>query len=73
MEGRILRFFLTLIAPMPATFEQRLFGISGIDTLDPRNIEAVLSSQFNGTLPFVPFFLLDSPLRDWVLRDEADK
>jgi hypothetical protein len=50
MEGRILRFFLTLVTPMPATFEQRLLGISGIDTVDPRNIEAVLSTQFNGTL-----------------------
>lgn len=46
MEGRILRFFTMLIAPLPPTFEQRLLGISGIDTVDPKNIEAVLATQF---------------------------
>jgi hypothetical protein len=47
MEGRILRFFSNLVAPMPPTFEQKLLGLSGIDTVDPKNIEAVLGTQFN--------------------------
>jgi cytochrome P450 len=46
MEGRILRFFTTLIKTVPPTFEQKLFGISGVDTVDPKNIEAVLGTQF---------------------------
>lgn len=46
MEGRILRFFNMLISTMPPTFEQKLLGLSGIDTLDPKNIEAVLGTQF---------------------------
>jgi hypothetical protein len=50
-EGRILRFFNGLISPLPATFEQKLLGISGIDTIDPRNIEAVLGTQFTGVFP----------------------
>ncbi|KAK0116170.1 hypothetical protein ONS95_013200 [Cadophora gregata] len=37
-----------LIAPLPPTFEQNLLGVSGIDTIDPKNIEAVLSTQFTG-------------------------
>jgi hypothetical protein len=49
MEGRILRFFTNLVQSMPPTFEQKLLGLSGIDTVDPKNIEAVLSTQFNGT------------------------
>ena len=51
MEGRILRFFNMLISRLPPTFEQKLFGISGIDTIDPRNIEAVLGTQFTGMFP----------------------
>jgi len=54
MEGRILRFFTTLINTVPPTFEQKLFGISGIDTVDPKNIEAVLGTQFTGIPIFFP-------------------
>lgn len=50
-EGRILHFFSRLISPLPATFEQKLLGISAIDTIDPRNIEAVLGTQSTGMLP----------------------
>jgi len=30
------------------TFEQNLLGARGIDTIDPENIEAILSKKFNG-------------------------
>ncbi|KAL2062429.1 hypothetical protein VTL71DRAFT_6695 [Oculimacula yallundae] len=46
-EGRILRYFTKLIAPLGPTFEQKLLGAIGIDTLDPKNIEAILSTQFS--------------------------
>ncbi|KAL1626012.1 hypothetical protein SLS56_007070 [Neofusicoccum ribis] len=45
-SGRILALFDLLVSRTGTTFEQRLLGISGIDTIDPENIEAVLSSQF---------------------------
>ena len=48
VEGRILRFFTALINTVPPTFEQRLLGISGVDTVDPKNIEAVLGTNFSG-------------------------
>ena len=54
MEGHILRFFTDLIKAVPPTFEQKLFGISGVDTIDPKNIEAVLGTQFTGIPIFFP-------------------
>jgi hypothetical protein len=50
--ARILRFFVKIVEGLPPTFEQKLLGISGIDTVDPRNIESVLATQFTGGLPF---------------------
>ncbi|KAK8184355.1 cytochrome P450 [Phyllosticta citribraziliensis] len=45
-SGRILALFDRLVSRTGTTFEQRLLGVSGIDTIDPENIEAVLNSQF---------------------------
>ncbi|KAF1984945.1 cytochrome P450 [Aulographum hederae CBS 113979] len=45
-SGHILSFFTRLIEESGTTFEQILFGSRGIDTIDPENIEAVLSTQF---------------------------
>ncbi|KAF4545342.1 N-alkane-inducible cytochrome P450 [Lasiodiplodia theobromae] len=45
-QGRILQYFDALVSRTGHTFEQRLLGVSGIDTIDPANIEAVLSTQF---------------------------
>ena len=56
--ARILRFFVTVIEGLPPTFEQRLLGISGIDTVDPRNIESVLATQFTGGFPFCIIYLV---------------
>lgn len=48
-QGRILQYFDALVSRTGHTFEQRLLGVSGIDTIDPDNIEAILSTQFKGT------------------------
>ncbi|SMR57253.1 unnamed protein product [Zymoseptoria tritici ST99CH_1E4] len=46
-EQRLLHFFNDLVRSTGNwTFEQRLLGISGIDTFEPENVEAVLSTQF---------------------------
>ena len=54
--ARILRFFVELVERLPPTFEQRLLGTSGVDTVDPRNIESVLATQFTGGFPFCTNF-----------------
>ena len=46
--GNILDFFLALVRRTGDTFEQVLLGARGLDTQDPENLEAVLSTQFNG-------------------------
>ncbi|KAF2197371.1 cytochrome P450 [Delitschia confertaspora ATCC 74209] len=46
-EERILAFFLTVVEESGTTFEQSLLGARGIDTIDPENIEAVLSKNFD--------------------------
>ena len=47
-KGNILQFFNGIIAKLPPTFEQKILGLSGNNTFDPRNIEAVLATQFSG-------------------------
>lgn len=39
---------MSLIERTGDTFEQVILGARGIDTRDPKNIEAILSTQFNG-------------------------
>ena len=45
---QILQFFLDVVAQSGNTFEQKLLFSRGVDTIEPRNIEAILSSQFSG-------------------------
>jgi hypothetical protein len=47
-QGLILEFFVKIVSQTDNTFEQVILGGRGIDTQDPENIEAILSSQFNG-------------------------
>lgn len=47
-KQQILQFFLDVVAESGNTFEQNLLFARGIDTIEPRNIEAVLSTQFAG-------------------------
>ncbi|KAG9251386.1 n-alkane-inducible cytochrome P450 [Emericellopsis atlantica] len=54
-EERVLRFFVDVVGDSGNTFEQRLLGVTGIDTIDPENIEAILSTDFaNYTLGLRP-------------------
>jgi hypothetical protein len=46
--GQILQLFQELINETGTTFEQILIGERGIDTIDPENLEALLSTQFTG-------------------------
>ncbi|KAI0544108.1 cytochrome P450 [Xylaria curta] len=45
-EGRILKFFLIIIDECGFTFVQHLFAVSGIDTIEPENLETILSTNF---------------------------
>ena len=47
-KQQILQFFLHVVKESGNTFEQNLLFARGIDTIDPKNIEAVLSTQFTG-------------------------
>ena len=46
--GTILTFFVSLVERTGANFEQNILGARGIDTVDPRNVEAILNTQFKG-------------------------
>ncbi|KAL4813454.1 cytochrome P450 [Aspergillus spinulosporus] len=43
---QILKFFLDVVDKSGTTFEQNLLFARGIDTIDPQNIQALLSTQF---------------------------
>lgn len=45
-QQQVLQFFLDVVAESGTTFEQNLLGSRAIDTIDPANIEAVLSTNF---------------------------
>lgn len=47
-EQRLLRVMGDIVLKTGPTFEQRLLGFRGIDTVDPINVEAILSKQFDG-------------------------
>ncbi|KAL4752594.1 hypothetical protein BDW72DRAFT_211555 [Aspergillus terricola var. indicus] len=43
---QILKFFVNVVDKSGTTFEQNLLFARGIDTIDPQNIQALLSTQF---------------------------
>ena len=45
-EERVLRLFIQVVGDSGTTFEQSLLGVKGIDTIDPENLEAILSTDF---------------------------
>jgi hypothetical protein len=47
-KKNILQFFLEIVAENGYIFEQNLLFARSIDTIDPENIEAILSTQFEG-------------------------
>jgi hypothetical protein len=53
-EGTIMKFFVDIVNGVGAhTFEQRLLGARVVNTIDPMNIEAVLSTQFHGMIYYL--------------------
>ena len=46
--NQILRFFISVLENTGNTHAQLLFGLRSINTVDPRNIEVILSTQFKG-------------------------
>lgn len=71
-QGHILDFFLKIVSRTGNTFEQRILGARGIDTQDPENIEAILSTQFNGMSSHLSHLESHSFLRirSWSARAE---
>ena len=49
-RGQLLRFFSSLVERTGINFDQYIFGLRGFDTVDPRNVEIILSTQFKGTI-----------------------
>lgn len=47
----ILQFFVQVVEHAAPTFEQNVLGASGINTVDPKNIESILATQFSGGVP----------------------
>lgn len=48
-KKQILRFFIHVFDESGITSQQLLLGGRSVNTIDPRNIEAVLSTNFAGT------------------------
>lgn len=48
---QILQFFIEVLEESGTTFEQNLLGSRAIGTVDPENIEAILSTNFDGNNP----------------------
>ena len=49
--NQILRFFISILEKTGYTHAQLLFGLRSINTVDPQNIEVILSTQFKGLRP----------------------
>lgn len=56
-QDRIFEFFAEVVRDSGNTFEQNLLGARGIGTLEPENIEAILSTNFTGESPPLPSLL----------------
>jgi hypothetical protein len=48
----VLQFFVDILDRTGPTFEQTLLGLTGFGTVEPRNIEAVLATQFSSRCAF---------------------
>ena len=46
--NQILRFFISVLENTGYTHAQLLFGLRSINTVEPQNIEVILSTQFKG-------------------------
>ena len=50
-ERQVLQWFVELFERTGPTFEQNILGSKGIDTIEPDNLECVLSTNFACELP----------------------
>lgn len=49
-EKQALQWFVQIFERTGPTFEQNVLGVKGIDTVEPDNLESILSTQFSGKL-----------------------
>jgi hypothetical protein len=49
-ERQVLQWFVELFERTGPTFEQNILGSKGIDTIEPENLECVLSTNFSGEI-----------------------
>lgn len=45
-EKQALQYFVAIFDRNGPTFEQHILGFKGIDTIEPENLESVLSTNF---------------------------
>ena len=50
-EKQVLQWFLDVFERTGPTFEQHILGAYGIDTIEPENLESILSTNFAGKWP----------------------
>ena len=62
-QEQVMNFFLSVIDASGTTFEQSLLGARGRLTIDPENVEALLSKQFNGARAPRPLTMYSSLTR----------
>ena len=51
-DGRLLRFFVSLVERNGINFDHFICGARAFDTIDPRNVEVILSTQFKGAITY---------------------
>ena len=61
-SGDLLSFFVSIFENVGTTFEQSFLGARGINTIEPRNVEAVLSTQFKSENLLILLKLLTAAL-----------
>lgn len=49
-EKQILQWFVRVFTETGPTFEKTILGSKSIDTIEPENIESILSTNFSGRL-----------------------
>jgi hypothetical protein len=62
-EKQILQWFVQLFDQTGPTFEQNVLGAKGIDTIEPENIESILSTNFAGKSFGLSFSINDRKIK----------
>ena len=53
-EKQALQWFAQIFDKTGPTFEQNVLGVKGVDTIEPENLEAILSTKFSGEFLRLP-------------------